>query len=247
MDIRLGAVVERLEWGPWGVRALTTDGRVYPADRAVVALPLGVLKAGGVRFVPELPEEKQQAMQRLGLTDAVKLFFRFDQPVFPPGIVELYAPGTSLEEWWGNPLGPSRGIEVLTALATGERARALLALPEERALREALQALRQALGQPSLTPSRARLVHWRDDPYTLGAYSMARVGASEARRVLAEPLGNRLFFAGEHTAPNAWAATVHGAYASGRRAAQEVIRSTYLEATHRPWGLKPPQEGQPAA
>jgi monoamine oxidase len=245
--------VERLEWGPWGVRAFTADGRVYPADRAVVALPLGVLKAEGVRFVPELPEEKRQAIERLGLTDAVKLFFRFDRPVFPPGIVELYAPGAALEECWSNPLGHSKGIEVLTALATGEKARALMALPEERALREALQALQQALGQPSLTPSKARLVHWRDDPYTLGAYSMARVGASEARQVLAKPVGNRLFFAGEHTAPNAWASTVHGAYASGKRAAHEAIRSAYREAPLGPRrGLRPSlppplPDGRPAA
>jgi monoamine oxidase len=83
--------------------------------------------------------------------------------------------------------------------------------------------LRQALNQPDLTPSKMHLAHWRDDPYALGAYSKASVGASTARAVLAKPVGGRLFFAGEHTASNAWAATVHGAYASGRRAAQEIV------------------------
>nr|WP_280938746.1 NAD(P)/FAD-dependent oxidoreductase [Meiothermus taiwanensis] len=226
--MRLGAVVETLEWGPFGVKALTTDGRVFLADQAVIAVPLGVLKAGRIRFVPELPEAKQEALHRLGLTDAVKLFFLFDGPVFPPGIVELYVPGHSPDEWWSSAAGHGVNFEILTALATGPRARELLALPEEEALKSALQTLRQALGRPDLTPRRARLAHWQDDPYTLGAYSKASVGASQARRILAQPVGNRLFFAGEHTASNAWAATVHGAYASGRRAAREVLQARAL-------------------
>nr|WP_281167357.1 NAD(P)/FAD-dependent oxidoreductase [Meiothermus rufus] len=224
MDIRLGAVVETLEWGPWGVWAHTADGRVYRGEQAIVALPLGVLRAGQVRFVPELPPAKQTALEQLGLTDALKLFFYFEQPVLPPGIAELYLPGARLEEWWSSAQGHGLRGEVLTALATGEKARTLLALPEAQALQTALETLRQALGRPDLTPCKARLVHWRDDPYTLGAYSKASVGAARARSLLAHPVQGRLFFAGEHTAPNAWAATVHGAYASGRRAAQEVLQ-----------------------
>ncbi|GIW25857.1 MAG: hypothetical protein KatS3mg069_2124 [Meiothermus sp.] len=216
-------MVETLEWGPFGVRATTTDGRLYQADRAVITLPLGVLKAGRVRFVPELPQEKLEALKQLGITDAVKLFFHFEEPVFPKGIVELYVPGANPDEWWSSTAGHGVEVEILTALATGDKARELLALPEAEALQSALQTLRQALGRPDLTPSKARLAHWRDDPFTLGAYSKASVGASKARGVLAQPVGHRLFFAGEHTASNAWAATVHGAYASGQRAAQEIL------------------------
>ncbi|WP_276309735.1 flavin monoamine oxidase family protein [Meiothermus hypogaeus] len=223
LDIRLGAVVETLEWGPFGVKASTTDGRVFRADQAVVTLPLGILKAGRVRFIPELPEEKQLAIAQLGLADAVKLFFHFEERIFPEGIVELYVPGANPDEWWSSTAGHGVGVEILTALATGDKARELLALPEEAALKNALQTLRQALGRPDLTPNKARLAHWQDEPHILGAYSKASVGASKARSVLARPVGYRLFFAGEHTASNAWAATVHGAYASGRRAAQEIL------------------------
>ncbi len=216
-------MVETLEWGPFGVKATTTDGRVFQADQAVITLPLGVLKAGRVRFVPDLPEDKHTALEQLGITDAVKLFFHFKEPIFPEGIVELYVPGANPDEWWSSTRGHGVEAEILTALATGDKARELLALPETQALQNALETLRQALSRPGLTPSKARLAHWRDDPFTLGAYSKASVGASKARSVLAQPVDNRLFFAGEHTASNAWAATVHGAYASGRRAAQEIL------------------------
>lgn len=216
--------METLEWGPFGVKATTTDGRVYLADQAVITLPLGVLKANRVKFIPELPEDKLKALGQLGVADAVKLFFQFDQPIFPEGIVELYVPGSNPDEWWSSTHGHGVEVEILTSLATGDKARELLAMPEEQALRSALETLRQALGRPDLTPRRARLAHWQDDPYTLGAYSKASVGASQARKVLAKPVLGRLFFAGEHTASNAWAATVHGAYASGRRAAREIVQ-----------------------
>ena len=40
---------------------------------------------------------------------------------------------------------------------------------------------------------------------------------------LAEPVEDTLFFAGEHTAAGGHHATVHGAIASGRRAAERVL------------------------
>lgn len=212
-----------VEWGAFGVKAISTDGRVYCADQAVITLPLGVLKARRVRFIPELPPEKLEAIALLGVADAVKLFYHFDHPIFPPGINELYVPGANPDEWWSSSRGHGVAIEILTSLATGPKARELLRLPPEQALRRGLETLRQALGQPHLTPSKAHLAHWRDDPFALGAYSKASVGASGARAILAKPVAGRLFFAGEHTAPNAWAATVHGAYASGRRAAREIL------------------------
>ncbi len=223
MDIRLGQVLDTLEWGTFGVKATITNGRVYLADQAVITLPLGVLKAQKVRFIPELPEEKLEAITQLGITDAVKFFYHFDHPIFPPGITELYVPGCNPDEWWSSSKGHGVETEILTSLATGDKARELLALSEEAALSYGLQTLRQALNNFTLTPSKAKLAHWRDDPYTLGAWSLATVGASRARGILAKPVGNRLFFAGEHTASNAWAATVHGAYESGKRAVREIL------------------------
>jgi monoamine oxidase len=50
------------------------------------------------------------------------------------------------------------------------------------------------------------------------------VGATpEDYDTLAQPVDNRLFFAGEHTQRD-YPATVHGAYLSGKRAANEILR-----------------------
>jgi monoamine oxidase len=74
---------------------------------------------------------------------------------------------------------------------------------------------------------------WASDPFTRGSYSFIGVGGSnDDRRALAAPLGiavDRVFFAGEATwAPQA--ATVHGAYLSGLRAADEVAEAAEVGA-----------------
>lgn len=66
------------------------------------------------------------------------------------------------------------------------------------------------------------VTRWRADPFARGSYSYLAVGSSPAdRRALAEPVGDRLFFAGEATSVE-HPATVHGALESGRAAAAAV-------------------------
>ncbi len=72
-------------------------------------------------------------------------------------------------------------------------------------------------------PTGAIRTRWAADPFALGSYSYLAVGASsDDRRALAEPVDEQLFFAGEATSA-AYAATVHGALLSGRRAADEIL------------------------
>jgi monoamine oxidase len=66
---------------------------------------------------------------------------------------------------------------------------------------------------------------WDADPYARGAYSYVPAGAMDARAALAAPVEGTLFFAGEATDLQGHAATVHGAIASGRRAAAEILRT----------------------
>jgi monoamine oxidase len=55
-----------------------------------------------------------------------------------------------------------------------------------------------------------------------GAYSYALPGHAQARRALARPFDQRLFFAGEATCAGEFS-TAHGAYDSGARAAREAL------------------------
>lgn len=67
------------------------------------------------------------------------------------------------------------------------------------------------------------VTRWRADPFALGSYSYLALGSEpQDRDLLAAPIGQRLFFAGEATNRN-FPATVHGALFSGERAADEAL------------------------
>lgn len=73
------------------------------------------------------------------------------------------------------------------------------------------------------TPAAMSRSRWGADPFARGSFSFDAVGAtSELRARLAEPVGERVFIAGEATdslAPG----TLHGAQTSGLRAASDVM------------------------
>lgn len=222
LDIRLNMVVTVVEWAGAGVRVHTADSQVYEADDAIITLPLGVLQAGRVRFTPELPAEKQAAIEHLRMGPVIKLIYRFEMPALPEGSF-AYRSALNPPIWWSPTFGqPSDGAQVVVGFASGDWARELLALGEEGALAKGLEGLRTELNCPDLQPSWSQLVNWPDDPFSWGGYSVATPGHADARDILSRPL-SKLYFAGEATAPNAIAATVHGAYVSGRRAASEIL------------------------
>ena len=63
---------------------------------------------------------------------------------------------------------------------------------------------------------------WQSDPFARGAYSYGKIGAVPAQRELGAAVEGTLFFAGEATDVSGFNGTVHGAIASGDRAAKEI-------------------------
>lgn len=220
-EIRTRAQVERVEQTAEGVSAFTTAGDEFAAKLLVCTLPVGVLAAGDVEFVPGLPPATSQALRGLGMGPAVKCVYRFREPITPPGIKAIYASGRA-PMWWTPSFGHETDAVVWTAFLTGDAAMDLLRRGEEEALDDALESLRRELGRPGLQAVDAQLVDWVSDPYARGGYSYVRPGHRGARELLAEPTPP-ILWAGEATSPEADAATVHGALQSGRRAAREVL------------------------
>ena len=78
-EVKLNHVVEAIEWGADGA-SLVIDGARHAFDAVIVTLPIGVLQAGTVRFDPPLPNEKQDAIGRLGQGLLNKLYLKFESP-----------------------------------------------------------------------------------------------------------------------------------------------------------------------
>ncbi|MCW8140921.1 MAG: FAD-dependent oxidoreductase, partial [Planctomycetota bacterium] len=228
LDLRTGVRVERVEWGGQPnepARIHTSDGRVYEAARVVVTPSAPVVES--IAFNPPLPAWKREALANLPMGRFGKVMIEFDRDVFtrvaPTGarIYDTTNP-RGVVEYVIRPFGQ----DVVIALFGGELAEDMERMGRERATEYVKEKLARIFGE-QVRPAarRAELTTWNTDPLTRGAFSAAAPGHFEAREAAGRPVGNRIFFAGEATAPPLWVATIAGAYLSGERAASEVSAS----------------------
>jgi monoamine oxidase len=228
-DIVMNTPVNEIAWrqGQVIARAGLTE---YLASRAIVTLPLGVLKTNSVVFSPALPE-KQNAMSFLEMGPVVRVSLCFQEKFWDrdPEMAELsflFTDDSQFPTWWtSNPLP----YPILTGWAAGPNAGAHTGRSKDEIVRSAVQSLARIMriAEPKLRRQMTEsFMHdWQEDPFSRGAYSYAAVGGIGAARKLAEPVAGTLFFAGEATNSDGYNGTVHGAIATGLRAAKELLQS----------------------
>lgn len=220
LDIRFNTAVAQVRWGGPGVEAVLASGEALRADRVIVTVPLGVLKAGGIRFTPELPQDKQAAIERLSMGLLNKLFLRFEAAFWPAGMdwheCMKREPGL-----WSQWVSLARaGAPVLMGFTGGDAAREIEPQEDRAILADASATLRDMFGSAMPAPVAVQMTRWGRDPLAGGAYSFYAVGSSPAdREALARPEGGgAVCLAGEACSAE-YPGTVHGAFLSGLAAA----------------------------
>jgi monoamine oxidase len=226
------AVVNEIAWQQGEVIARTSTAE-FKASRAIVTLPLGVLKANSVVFSPSLPE-KQKAMSFLEMGPVVRVSLCFATKFWQsePEMADvsfLFTDDPEFPTWWtSNPLP----YPILTGWAAGPNAAVHTGRSQDEILQSSVRALARIL---EIDESKLRqqltgthMHDWQQDTFSRGAYSYASVGGFDAARALAAPVADTLYFAGEAANFEGYNGTVHGAMASGDRAAREMLRSVGL-------------------
>jgi monoamine oxidase len=226
--LRLGTQAVEIQWGAKQVLCKTSAGDEVRAAKAIITVPLGVLKIGGLRFTPALPQ-KQKALQGLEMGPVVRASLCFrnkfweSEPRFRD-ISFMLTDDPHFPAWWASHPLP---FPILTGWAAGRYAMALGNLSTEQVIHHALESLAQTFGM-DIARLQGELENgfthnWQADPFSRGAYSYALVGGSDAGAELGAAVDKTLFFAGEATDSSGHNGTVHGAIASGERAAKEVL------------------------
>jgi len=215
----LDCPVRRIDHSGQRLKLETMNGTIT-ADAAIITLPSTVLAEEMLVFAPAL-HEKTEAAAGLPLGYDDKLFLslseadEFDKESRLFGHTDRSRTATYhfrpfgrpyIEAYFGGPLAAQLEAE-------GERAFFDFAISE----------LVGVLG--SDFAGRVKLLHvhgWGTDPFARGAYSHALPGKADCRRVLAAPVDDRLFFAGEACSLDFFS-TAHGAYLTGVAAADQAI------------------------
>ena len=200
------------------------------ADRALVAVPLGLLRAGLPTLDPLPPHDQQLAIGRLGYGAGVlgKIYLRFPYRFWPEH-----------PKWFGRlPDGPDKrgtfntfvshmdetGLPILLSFSNGATAARLDRSASDAEVAEvAMRSLRKMFGPDIPAPEAIAFPRWLSDPWSQGGYSYPGVGsATEDRHIHARPLGNRVYFAGEATEPVEYG-TVHAALWSAEQSAEALF------------------------
>ena len=225
LDIRLGTPATRIIWnGPGGRVSVETPRGALSAHHCIVTVSTGVLSSDTLRFEPRLPVATQEAITRLPMGLAMKVVLRatgtdrLDLPMHCSVDRRITERGETLIPFQCWPFGR----DYVQGWIGAETAWGLARDGEAAAVEFTLAQLRAIFGGrvDRLFAGGARLVtRWDADPWTRGAYSWVPVGQADARRRLAEPLGDgHMLFAGEGC-HDGFAGTLAGAWISGLAAA----------------------------
>lgn len=225
-SVRLSTAVREVRW---------TRGKVeippFRARRCIVTVPLGVLQSDAIHFDPEPPVLRDSA-GGLEMGPVVKIVMRFGEYFWEHGqdlsrLTFLHSADSWMPTWWTS--FPVRA-PVLVGWAAGPHAVRFAGQSAGFVVDRAIASLAAIFGtgEDELRSSLQEwhFHDWQADPFSRGAYSFVRVGGTGIQQRLAEPIEDTLYFAGEATATEGHVGTVHGAIATGLRAARAILNQT---------------------
>ena len=222
LTVQLKAPVTRMQSTRNFVEMDTGRGFIK-ARAAIVTVSNGVLAADKIKFMPDLPPRHRDAIAKLtlGSYDHVALELKGNPlQLRNDDLVFEKASGAKTAALLANVSGTPLAMVEIAGKFGAELAKAGEAAMTDFAigwLADMFGAdVKKAIGKTHAT-------RWNSEPWALGAFSAAAVNGQPGRKVLMEPVRERLFFAGEAIHETLWG-TVGGAWESGERAADAALR-----------------------
>ena len=235
LPAQLSTPVDAVYWGH-NLAVDTPKGNIL-ARAVIITVSTNVLVSENIEFIPPLPKRTHDAAAKLALGsyDHIAL----EMPGNPLGLqhddlVFEQATNARTAALIANVSGTN--LHVLTV--GGNFGRELAAQGEPAMIDFARQWLGSLFGDSVKSAiKRSAATRWGANPLILGGFSAAPPGEADARRILMEPIGGRIWYAGEAAHETLWG-TVDGAWESGTRAAEAALRHI--------GGLKDEGEEKPA-
>ena len=223
IDVSLNTTVHQIDWSGQGVVVETARGKLK-SKAVIITVSTGVLASDQIKFVPELPVEKRESINEISMGAYDHIALLFSQDVFGVGsdgylLFEIGEDGKGF-----GTLANSAGSGLGYCDVGGSWALELQTEDDAFKINYALGQLKKLLGSDiEKHYIKGSATAWGLNPLTLGSYASARPGSYKMRKLLRQPVGERVFFAGEACHPSIWA-TVGGAHLSGAKTARTVLR-----------------------
>uniref|UniRef100_A0A166DRA3 SWIRM domain-containing protein n=1 Tax=Daucus carota subsp. sativus TaxID=79200 RepID=A0A166DRA3_DAUCS len=106
VPIQYEKIVHTIRYGGHGVQVIS-GGQIYEGDMALCTVPLGVLKSGSIKFIPELPQRKLEGeaahkFESMPPTDAVTQVLQILKGIYKPKGIDVPDPIQTVCTRWGS-------------------------------------------------------------------------------------------------------------------------------------------------
>ena len=224
-ELTYNAVVEEIDYSNSQVKVTTKDGMTYSADKAIVAVPLSVLRQGDITFILKLPAATSNALQEVTMEAGLNVFIEFQEKfytdlTFDVSCLEMMREGEwDLKLFFDGVFGKDQSnTNVLTFFCVGEPSESLVDKDEDTLIESILNQLDELYdGKARQHYVKHVVQNWSKEPFIRGSYAFGAV------QPLA-PVERKLFFAGDYLSQD-WTSTIHGAAMIGRSAAVAAVKS----------------------
>jgi len=226
VEIRLNTRVRKIALEESGV-CVYTEKEELPARQVLVTVPLPLMKE--IEFSPEM-KDKIEAVDKIGFGGVIKILIRFKTRWWENATnkdlsrMAFFLSNEKFLTWWTQ---YPEITNVLTGWMAGPHTAEYTNASHDQLLDLALISLAhmfmidKKMIEEQIVLSRS--VNWPQEPFTKGGYSYTTVDTGDAYEILAKPVDNKVFFAGEALYSGEVTATVEGALGSGLETARGML------------------------
>ncbi|NAS11955.1 flavin monoamine oxidase family protein [Poritiphilus flavus] len=204
---------------------LNTSAGDYQADKVVISVPLKVLQDGDIKFQPELPSDKSEAITKAVIWDGFKAFMEFSEKFYHTTTSFVINPETEGQKlYYDASYGQDTEKNILGLFVVGKPAQDYISLSGD-ALREfMLNELDEIYDSKASSSYLKHIVqNWNEEPFIKAAYLTDHENWRRVR-TLGKSVADKVYFAGgPYTDGEDWVA-VHAAAQSAKTAADEIVK-----------------------
>lgn len=232
--VKLSSAVNTIQWKRDHVEIGTDKNQKFVARKALITVPVTILKDQAIRFDPPLSKH-QQALRDLEVGGVIKFLIEFKNPIWElkdssvfrrmPDMNFLFS-DAFVPTWWTQ--RPAE-VPLLTGWLAGPIIQTIQA-DDHALLSEAFKSLAYLFDckQDQLEDQvrAAKAINWVADSYSRGAYAYKTLKTSSVIKIFSASVEDTIYFAGEALYDGPEMGTVEAALASGKDAAEKIIRES---------------------
>jgi len=201
-NIHYNSPVVSIDYSNNKVSVITTDGTTYEADRILVTVPIGVLKSEKISFIPEIKQERKDAIDEITFHPGFKVVMKFSDKFYPDAIECEVDNGE--KGYYDIAFGKETQDNILGFLCTGDETQKYYNLnSNEQIMDSLLSELDQIFdGKASSSYSGEYVLeNWGQYEFALGTWTQAFQEKKSNLKILNQSLDQKVYFAGEINDP----------------------------------------------